>query len=391
MLLGQEKVIVGAERFEEYVPKLKSFNNKVALVCNQTSMVGHSRLLDTLLAQNVNITKVFSLEHGFKGVKGAGEHINNQYDEKTQLPIISLYGSKLKPTQSEIYDVDVIVFDIQDVGTRFYTYISSLQYLLESCVENSVEMIILDRPNPNGHYIDGPTLLPRHKSFVGMNQIPVVYGMTIGEYAHMIIHEGWLNQGNIPKYSIVKCLNYSHQQKYEVPIAPSPNLKTSKAIALYPSLCFFEGTNVSVGRGTDKPFMCFGSPYLDKNKFNFKFLPKADETNKTPMFLNEICYGEDLSNEEIYDGIQLDYLIKAYKNWKNTSLPFFEQKNLFFDKLAGTDKLRLQIEGGSSAYDIKKEWLYDLLKFNSIRKRYLFYEDFEFDEEVYMNRLHKSN
>lgn len=371
-LYSQNKVIVGAERFEEYLSFVK--NKKVGLLTNQTSVVRNENgdlihLLDTLLLLDVDVIKIFSPEHGFRGNVEAGGFVNNSVDSKTNLPIISLYGKNKKPTKEQIKDCEVILFDLQDVGCRFYTYISTLHYVMEACAENNCRVIVLDRPNPND-YIDGPVLDSKFKSFVGMHTVPVLHAMTIGEYAKMINGEGWLKDSIQCDLQVIKMLGWKHNldEAYQLPIAPSPNLQTPKAIELYPSLCFFEGTKVSVGRGTDTPFEIIGYPdYYDKT---FSFTPRAIKgVSDNPMYKDKKCYGmKDLKVQK--KKLDLSFLINMYKT-ANKKEDFF---NSFFDKLAGTDQLRKQIEKGIEEEEIYLSWKKDIEKFKKIRKKYLLYQ-----------------
>lgn len=371
-LYSQNKVIVGAERFEEYLSFVK--NKKVGLLTNQTSVVRNENgdlihLLDTLLLLDVDVIKIFSPEHGFRGNVEAGGFVNNSVDSKTNLPIISLYGKNKKPTKEQIKDCEVILFDLQDVGCRFYTYISTLHYVMEACAENNCRVIVLDRPNPND-YIDGPVLDSKFKSFVGMHTVPVLHAMTIGEYAKMINGEGWLKDSIQCDLQVIKMLGWKHnlEEVYQLPIAPSPNLQTPKAIELYPSLCFFEGTKVSVGRGTDTPFEIIGYPdYYDKT---FSFTPRAIKgVSDNSMYKDKKCYGmKDLKTKK--KKLDLSFLINMYKT-ANKKEDFF---NSFFDKLAGTDQLRKQIEKGIEEEEIYLSWKKDIEKFKKIREKYLLYQ-----------------
>lgn len=371
-------IVTGAERISEYLPLLKG--KSVAVFANQTSIVGHTHLIDTLLAKGVLIKKIFAPEHGFRGNADAGEKVQNSVDQQTGLPVISLYGSKTKPTAEQLQDVDVIVFDIQDVGVRFYTFISSLQDLMESAILFGKPLIVLDRPNPNGFYVDGPVLDKKFKSFVGMQSVPIVYGMTIGEYAKMLVGEKWFDASVNPKTSsfkltIITCKNYTHKSRYTLPVKPSPNLPNQQSIYLYPSLCFFEGTQVSLGRGTDKPFQIFGSPDFPTNLFSFT--PQSVEGAKNPPLLNQKCYGYDLSNidaiKEIDGKLQLKWLLQAYTLYKDKD-KFFLANN-FFNKLAGNDILMQQIKDGKTENQIRESWRGDLEKFKAIRKKYLLYSE----------------
>ncbi len=390
---AQTRVITGAERMSVYLPMLEG--KAVAIFANQTSTVNNTHLVDTLLKRGINIVKIFGPEHGFRGNAGAGEHVNNAVDKKTGIPIISLYGDHKKPTTADCKDVDVIIFDIQDVGVRFYTYISSLQYVLEAALELHKPLLILDRPNPNGFYVDGPVLDMKFKSFVGMQPVPVVYGMTIGEYALMLTGEKWLsaeaNRNNTYNITtkptsdtpfhvqVIKCMNYDHKTKYTLPVNPSPNLKDMQAIYLYPSTCFFEGTVLSEGRGTAMPFQIIGHPTLPKTLFSFT--PKPNEGAKNSKCFNQVCYGWNLSGtiDEILvklDGkIQLRYLLDAYKLFPGKDSFFL--KNNFFNKLAGNDILMKQIKDNVTEADIIRSWQPGLESFKTIRKKYLLYKDFE--------------
>ncbi len=370
-------VITGAARFQEYLPLLKA--KRVALIINQTSLVNRTSLLDTLLAQNIEIVKVFTPEHGFRGAAGAGEKVDNEVDKKTGLPIVSLYGSSKKPKKADLSNVDILIYDLQDVGTRFYTYISTMQYAMEACAEYGKEFMVLDRPNPNGHYVDGPVLDMSLKSFVGMQPIPIVYGMTAGEYAKMLVGENWFDGSEKVKLTVIPCENYDHTVLYHLPVSPSPNLRTMAAIYSYPSLCFFEGTVVSVGRGTSMPFQQFGHPAF-KNRTVYSFMPSIPfGKGPSPKLAGETCYGQvvAMNDEEGLmingKGIKLIWLVKAY-DWYPEKEKFF---NSFFEKLAGTKELRKQIENGTSIADIKKSWQKDLDVFKKIRKKYLLYKDFE--------------
>jgi uncharacterized protein YbbC (DUF1343 family) len=402
-------ILTGADQMGLYLPLLKG--QSVAVFANQTSRVGTSHLVDTLLKEGIHIKKIFSPEHGFRGTADAGEHVNNLTDPNTGIPVISLYGNKQRPSVADLADVDVMLFDIQDVGVRFYTYISSLQGYLESAIENRRPLIILDRPNPNGFYVDGPVLDTAFKSFVGMQSVPIVYGMTIGEYARMLIGEQWFGQtitrefnmipaGNKParKFDslvrtmhkrpidigrndfhliLIPCRNYTHNSKYVLPVRPSPNLPNSQSVYLYPSLCFFEGTDISLGRGTNKPFQQFGSPAFPANLY--AFTPRSTEGAKNPPLLNQTCYGYDLSeiNTENEPGRQLSlkWLLKAYELFPDKE-KFFLKSGNFFNKLAGNNILIQQVKDGVPEKEIRKSWEPALGKFKMIRKKYLLYPDF---------------
>ncbi len=366
-----QELKLGAERTDYFLPFLEG--KKVGLIGNQTSIIpteaGNVHLVDTLLSLGVDLRKVFAPEHGFRGTADAGEAVEDGKDPRTGLPVISLYGNNKKPTAQQLAGLDVLVFDLQDVGARFYTYISTLHYVMEAAAENNIQVIVFDRPNPNGHYIDGPVLEPEHKSFVGMHPIPVVHGMTIGEYAKMINGEGWLKDGIQAPLQVVEMENYNRNAPYELPVKPSPNLPNAKAINLYPSLCFFEGTNVNAGRGTSKQFQVFGSPFLPKEQFPFSYVPESNEGAKSPKHLGKTCYGKDLSETERLDFINLEWLIEAYEHTSQKG-EFF---NSFFTKLAGTKKLQQQIESGMSAEEIRETWKEDLEKFEGLRESYLLY------------------
>lgn len=362
--------ILGIDRLHLFMDSLKDKN--IAVVGNQTSMVGNVHLVDTLLSLNLKVIKVFAPEHGFRGEADAGEKVHSTIDGKTGLPLISLYGQNKKPHAEQLADIDIVIYDIQDVGVRFYTFISTLHYVMEACAENGKQLVVLDRPNPNGHYIDGPIREPDQRSFVGMHPVPIVYGMTIGEYAMMINGERWLNNGLVCKMWIIPCKNYTHKTKYVLPVSPSPNLRSEAAITLYPSLCLFEATTVSVGRGTERPFEVFGHPKFSCT--NFSFTPVSSPGAKHPMYENKICYGFDL-NESIlkrrYE-INLNYLIQA-KDLLGDSSTFIDQVG-FFNRLAGTTKLREQIYAGWSAKEIRATWKPGLEEFKKIRQKYLLYD-----------------
>jgi uncharacterized protein YbbC (DUF1343 family) len=364
----------GAERMEEYLPQLAG--KRVALCGNQTSVVGKTHLVDTLLSRKVNLVKLFCPEHGFRGQAEAGATIASGKDPLTGLPVVSLYGKNKKPTAEQLAGVDVILFDLQDVGCRFYTYISTLHYVMEAAAENGVNVIVLDRPNPNGFYVDGPVLEPQYKSFVGMHPVPVVYGMTIGEYARMINGEKWLANGVQCKLKVVTLEGYTHETRYEMPVAPSPNLQTPEAVFLYPSLCFFEGTNVSVGRGTDRPFEMYGAPGMRVG--DYRFTPHAiPGVSENPPFKGLECRGYDLHDEADSalrkpGRLNLTYLLKAYENCPDKANFFL--KNQFFDKLAGTSNLRQKIVAGAPEDEIRDSWKPALDDFKSLRAKYLLYE-----------------
>lgn len=371
-ILNDSTIVVGANQIEAYLPLLN--RKRVGIVANQTSVIfkkdkSYTHLVDSLLALDVAIKKVFAPEHGFRGMADAGEVVKDGIDTKTKLPIISLYGKNKKPTPEQLQDLDVVVFDIQDVGARFYTYISSLHYVMEACAELEIPVIILDRPNPNGNVIDGPILEIEHQSFVGMHPIPVVHGMTIGEYAQMINGENWLKNEVQCDLKVIPVKNYNHHLRYSLPIKPSPNLPNDQAINLYPSLCFLEGTNVSAGRGTETQFQIFGSPFLNKDNFSFEFTPQPNYGSKYPKHQNKLCYGKDLTQIETINDLNLKWLIEAFQNTSNQS-DFF---NSFFTKLAGTKQLQKQIELGLTEKEIQATWKNGLENFKKIRTQYLIY------------------
>ncbi|MBD3905735.1 DUF1343 domain-containing protein [Chryseobacterium sp. Ch-15] len=362
----------GADRPELYLPLLK--NKTIGIVTNQTGLLNDkTHLVDFLVKNNIKIKAIFAPEHGFRGDADAGEKVKNGVDVKTGIPIVSLYGNNKKPKPEQLKGIDIVVFDIQDVGVRFYTYISTLTYLMEAAAENNVEIMVLDRPNPHDGYIDGPVLKKKWESFVGMHEVPVVYGLTIGEYGKMVNGEKWLKNGVQAKYTLVEMKNYHKKKRYPILDKPSPNLPNDKSINLYPSLCFFEGTQVSVGRGTGLPFQIYGSPWT--KDLPYQFTPKPNFGAKEPFLNGKLCYGENLSEySKNLREINLEWLIKAYKNYKNPQQDFF-LKNLFFDKLAGSDELRKQIISGKSEKEIKSSWKTDLEKFSKIRSKYIVYED----------------
>ncbi len=391
----QTQIQTGADQPEIYLSLLK--DKKVGVLTNQTGIVlkkeilnisadpkGYTEVLKTdtihlvdyLIKNKINLKKIYAPEHGFRGTADAGELIKDGKDTKTGLPIISLYGNNKKPTKDQLAGIDVMIFDLQDVGARFYTYISSLHYLMEACAENNIPLIVLDRPNPKGATVDGPFLEMKNKSFVGMHPIPVLHGMTIGEYAQMINGEKWLNPSTSSgqalqcDLTVIKCANYNKGMHYSLPVKPSPNLPNDTSINLYTSLCFFEGTNVSMGRGTEKQFQIYGSPFL-KN-MDFTFTPKPNEGAKDPVHNGVKCFGEDLSTHKTIDGLSLEWLLKAYKNTDNKE-KFF---NNFFIKLAGTDKLQKQIEKGLTEKEIRETWKAGIEEFKKTRKKYLLYPDF---------------
>jgi len=396
----QKRITPGAERMDQYLPLLKGKN--VALFANQTSTVGNSLLVDTLLKRGIKIIRIFGPEHGFRGTADAGEKVGNAIDKETGIEVVSLYGQHNKPTAEDLKGVDVMVFDIQDVGVRFYTFISSLQRYVEAALENSIPLIILDRPNPNGFYVDGPVLDLKYKSFVGMQPIPIVYGLTLGEYSMMMAGEKWLSDSANKKYAyyqhakktvdspfhllVIKNLNYDHNSHYILPVKPSPNLPNIQSVYLYPSTCFFEGTTLSEGRGTDKPFQVFGAPSLPKNLYSFT--PHPTEGAKSSKHYGQVCYGWDLSGtpqqvlQKVNKKVQLKWLMDAYRLFPDKDSFFIvpksgDMEHSFFDKLAGNNELWQQIKNGVSEKDIRASWEPALSNYKKIRKKYLLYKDFE--------------
>lgn len=398
--VAQKEIKPGAMQMKQYIPLLKG--KKVGVFANQTSMVGHIHLVDTLLKQGINVVCIFGPEHGFRGTADAGEKVGNYIDEETKIPVISLYGSKHQPSKEDLQNVDILLFDLQDVGTRFYTFINSMQHFMEAAFENNKPLIILDRPNPNGFYVDGPVLDLKYRSGVGQQPVPIVYGMTIGEYALMLAGEKWLSPEANNKYAsfksslktdtknfhllIIKNENYDHNSKYILPVKPSPNLPEIQSIYLYPSTCFFEGTTLSEGRGTDKPFEIFGAPTLPHNLF--AFTPKPMPGAMSSKHYGTICYGWNLSGtpEEVLKStdqkIQLKWLIEAYKLFPQKDSFFILPKsgnmeNSFFNKLAGNNELWQQIKNGTPERVIRASWEPQLSAFKKIRKKYLLYKDFK--------------
>ncbi len=371
-----DRITVGAARTALYLPLLEG--KRVAVVANQTSVFNGAHLVDVLIAKKVDLKKVFAPEHGFRGQADAGEVLEDGRDRKTGIPVISLYGKNKKPSATQLADVDVVLFDIQDVGARFYTYISTMHYVMEACVEQGKSFIVLDRPNPNGFYVDGPILEEAQKSFVGMHPVPIVHGMTVGEYAHMINGEGWLDGALTCDLTVITCTGYDHNSNYELPIAPSPNLPNMSAIFMYPTLCLFEGTIVSVGRGTAKQFQIIGFPSLDSG--SFRFTPKPMPGAKQPKYKGEECRGFDLSTfGEFYmrntKRIYLFWIINIYEDLDDAQKADFFIP--FFDKLAGTTSLRAQIEAGRSVEEIQASWQEGIEAFKITRSRYLLYKDFK--------------
>ena len=367
-----ERVITGDEQTSEYFPLLEG--KRIAIFSNHTGMIGNKHLLDVLLENQFNVVAIFSPEHGFRGDADAGEHVSSSVDSKTGVPILSLYDGKLgKPSEASMNKFDLLIVDIQDVGLRYYTYYASMCRLMDACAEYGKKMLILDRPNPNGHYVDGPLLDMKHKSGVGWLPIPVVHGMTLGGLALMVNGEPWLPEPRTCDVTVIPCKNYTHQTKYRLPIPPSPNLPNMTSVYLYPSTCYFEATPVSLGRGTDKPFQVYGHP--DMKGYSFSFTPRSVPGAKNPPQLNKLCHGVDLSgmsDEEIWKrGLDLSYVIDAYRNL-NIGDKFFTS---FFEKLIGVDYVRRMIEDGKDADEIKACWQDDVKKFKEQRKPYLLYAE----------------
>ncbi|NOR27799.1 MAG: DUF1343 domain-containing protein [Lutibacter sp.] len=361
----------GAQQTKLYLKLLKAKN--VAVVANQTSVIfkknnTHTHLVDSLLHLKINITTVFSPEHGFRGKADASEKVADGKDSKTGLPIISLYGKNKKPTKEQLKAIDILVFDIQDVGVRFYTYISTLHYVMEACAEVGIPLIVFDRPNPNGHYIDGPTLEIEHKSFVGMHPVPLVYGMTIGEYAHMINGELWLKNNVTCNLTVIPLKNYTHQSSYSLPIRPSPNLPNDIAINLYPSLGFFEGTTINAGRGTENQFQQYGAPFFLEN--DFSYTPHPNFGSKYPKHNNKLCYGVYLKNIERLNYVNMEWLVDAYKKTPKSETFF----GATFTVHAGNTLLENQLKNGLSAKEIQNSWHPKIEVFKQIRKKYLLYK-----------------
>jgi uncharacterized protein YbbC (DUF1343 family) len=398
---SQKKIIPGAERIDTYISLLKGKN--VAVFANPTSMVGNTYLVDTLVKRGIKVVRIFGPEHGFRGKADAGEKVGNSIDKETGIEVVSLYGKHNKPTAEDLKGVDVMVYDIQDVGVRFYTYISSFQLYMEAALENSIPLLILDRPNPNGFYVDGPVLQEKYKSFVGMQPVPIVYGLTIGEYGRMLGGEKWLSEKANEKYAyyqheaknsvdtpfhflVIKCLNYDHNSKYILPVKPSPNLPDIQSVYLYPSTCFFEGTTLSEGRGTETPFQVFGAPTLPKNLY--AFTPHPTEGAKSSKHYGEVCYGWNLSGKPpqvlltVNKQIQLKYILEAYRLFPDKENFFIVPKsgnmeNSSIDRLAGNNDLWQQIKNGVSEKEIRKSWEPALSNYKKIRKKYLLYKDFD--------------
>jgi uncharacterized protein YbbC (DUF1343 family) len=363
---NKSKLMLGAEQMDLLVPLLKGKN--IGLVVNNTSRVGKTHLTDTLIARGVLVKKIFGPEHGFRGDAADGEHVTDAIDEKTGVPVVSLYGKNFKATADQVKDLDILLFDIQDVGARFYTYISTMHYLMETCSETNKQLIILDRPNPNGSYVDGPIMEPELKSFVGIHSIPITHGMTVGELAHMINEEGWLAGGKKCNLTVIKMQNWKHDDDYSIPVRPSPNLPNDQAIRLYPSLCLLEGTVISIGRGTPMPFQVLGNPELNDMPFTFTPVP-IKGVSVEPPHKDKLCYGMDLRNVTPARKIDLQYLLLFYQKYPNKE-KFF---TAYFDKLAGTPMLKQQIKDGLTEEQIRASWKSGLDSFKEKRKKYLLY------------------
>lgn len=366
--IGKEQYVSAAMQLDDYLPLIEG--KRVGVVGNQTSIIGETHLVDTLLSLGINVRKIYTPEHGFRGTADAGAKVNSGKDEKTGLPIVSLYGKNKKPTAEMLQGIDVVLFDLQDVGVRFYTYISTMSYVMEAAAENHIPVIVLDRPNPNGFYVDGPVLRTENKSFVGMHEVPAVYGMTIGEYAMMVNGEGWLKDHVTCDLTVIPIKEYNRNAIYELPVKPSPNLPNWESIYLYPTLCFFEGTNVSVGRGTDTPFQIYGHPDM---RGDFTFTPQSTSGASKPLFEGQRCRGEILV-EYAHDyainskQLQLEWIIDAYQQLKDKG--FFKD---YFRLLSGNKQMQRDIESGKSADEIRASWQNDLGAFKTLRAKYLLY------------------
>jgi len=373
---AQSGIIPGDKRTEQYLPLLKGKN--VAVVANHTSLINKKNIVDSLLSLGIKIKVIFSPEHGFRGLADAGEAVTNSVDSLTKLPVISLYGNYHKPKKEDLLGIDIVVFDIQDVGVRFYTYISTMHYVMETCAESNVPFVVLDRPNPNGYYIDGPVLKKQFTSFVGMHPVPIVYGMTIGEYAKMVNGEGWLAAGIRCKLTVIECKGYTHSLKTDIPVKPSPNLPNALSIQLYPTLCLFEGTVMSIGRGTDYPFQVVGHPGFNVNGFTFK--PRSiPGVCKVPLFIGQTCNAIDYRSKRAFptyeEGkINIEIVRFAYKNTTLKEKQVFFTS--FFNRLCGNEELKQQIIDNVPEAQIRASWKSELDAFKTIRSKYLLYKDF---------------
>ena len=369
-------LVVGAAQIDAYLPLLRS--KRVGIVGNQSSRVGETHLLDTLLASDIEVVRLFSPEHGFRGTADAGEKVKDGVDTRTGVPIVSLYGKNRRPKPAQFADLDLLVFDIQDVGARFYTYISTLHYVMDVAAETGTPVLVLDRPNPNGHYVDGPVLDTAYRSFVGMHPVPVVHGLTVGEYAQLINGEGWLTGGRRAALTVIPVAGYTHSTFYSLPVRPSPNLPNDRAIALYPAFCLLEPTNVSVGRGTDKQFQVLGAAGLDVTQFPYTFTPRPMPGAKRPKLEGQVLHGEDFTDRSVRgirqeQRLNISYLVDYYAAYPDRR-DFFTSES-FFDKLAGGKTLRRQLESGATVAEIRAGWQQDLEKFKATRAKYLLYPE----------------
>lgn len=376
----KEALVLGANQTEAYLPLLK--DKKVAVVGNPSSLIlkaqttstekKYTHLVDSLIAHNITIVKVFSPEHGFRGTADAGEAVKDGKDPKTGLPVISLYGSNKKPKPEQLEGIDILVFDIQDVGVRFYTYIATLHYVMQAAAEASIPVLVLDRPNPNGNYVDGPVMETEHTSFLGMHAgVPLVHGMTIGEYAQMMAEENWLETNNTPQLTVIPMKNYTHDMHYSLPVRPSPNLPNDQAVMLYPSLGLCEGTTLNAGRGTEMQFQIIGAPFLPAEKYTLNYTPQPNFGSKNPKFKGQTCNGLDLRNQDPLQKVELRFIVDAYRNYEKKE-EFFNTKN--FTAHAGTAQLQKQIESGLSLDEIEQSWQIDLEQFKKLRSKYLLYK-----------------
>ena len=364
-----QKIKTGAENYTEYLPLLKG--KTIGIVTNQTGIIDEkTHLVDFLVSKKVNIKTIFAPEHGFRGTADAGEHVSDEIDSKTGLSIVSLYGKNNKPSSEQLKGIDIIVFDLQDVGTRLYTYVSTMHRIMEACAENNIPLMVLDRPNPNIAIVDGPVLDIAFQSGIGMHRTPLLNGMTLGEQAKMINGQKWLKAGVQCKLTVIPCLNYNRSMSYSLPVRPSPNLPNDQSINLYVSLCLFEGTNVSMGRGTEKQFQIYGSPYLPKS--DFAFTPKPNFGDKNPLYNGIECHGEDLSAIPRIDKLEIKWLVKAYQTTADKS-KFFDKRK--FSIRAGNEKLQQQIEAGIPEQEIRDSWKEGLSDFKKMRKQYLIYKE----------------
>ncbi|NDP27690.1 MAG: DUF1343 domain-containing protein [Flavobacterium sp.] len=366
--IKSEKIVTGADNYKAYLPLLK--NKKVGIVTNQTGILSNKKhLVDFLVEKKIKIKTIFAPEHGFRGTADAGEHVSDEIDQKTNLPIVSLYGKNQKPKPEQLQGIDIMIFDLQDVGTRLYTYVSTMHRIMETCAENNIPLIVLDRPNPNIAIVDGPILDIAFKSGIGMHPTPLLHGMTLGEQAKMINGEKWLKDGIQCKLTVIPCRYYDRSKSYSLPVRPSPNLPNDQAINLYVSLCLFEGTNVSMGRGTEKQFQIYGSPYLPKS--DFAFTPQPNFGDKAPLYNGVVCYGEDLSAIPRINRLEIKWLINAYQTTEDKS-KFFDKRK--FSIRAGNEKLQQQIEAGLSEQEIRNSWKEGLENFKKMRTKYLIYK-----------------